>query len=200
MNDILNTEADEIYKSERVGLTTYKMRVPNGTYSLALLFAKNNNDLAGNRIFDVIAEGQLIQDNIDIFALAGKSTAYEIETELTVTDEKIDLYFPEEVDSAFINGIIVNQLTTDVEDEKSKKIFKIFQLNQNYPNPFNPVTNIGYTIPETGNVSLTVYDLLGKKVEVLVNEKQRKGNYSVAFYAKQYPSGVYFYKLTFIIF
>ena len=86
-------------------------------------------------------------------------------------------------------------MTTDVEDEKSKKIFKIFQLNQNYPNPFNPVTNIGYTIPETGNVSLTVYDLLGKKVEVLVNEKQRKGNYSVAFNAKQYPSGVYFYKL-----
>ena len=127
--------------------------------------------------------------------MAGKSTAYEIQTEVTVEDERIDLYFPEEVDSAFVNGIIVEQLATDIEDNRSERSFDHFRLDQNYPNPFNPITNISYTLPENSEVSLMVYDLLGEEIELLVNEKQVAGNYSIAFNASQYPSGIYFYRL-----
>ncbi len=73
-------------------------------------------------------------------------------------------------------------------------------LMQNYPNPFNPMTNIRYDIPAgTGrdlSVQLKVYDANGKEVETLVNENQNGGSYSVSFNAVNYPSGVYFYKLT----
>jgi photosystem II stability/assembly factor-like uncharacterized protein len=75
-----------------------------------------------------------------------------------------------------------------------------FCLYQNFPNPFNPSTNIKYAIPsnvkrKTSNVKLIMYDLLGKEVTTLVNEKLKPGEYEFTWDASQYPSGVYFYKL-----
>ncbi len=73
-----------------------------------------------------------------------------------------------------------------------------FALEQNYPNPFNPTTIIKYSIPygTEVKVNLIVYDLLGKTVARLVNEKQSPGNYSVTFDASKLSSGLYFYRLT----
>jgi hypothetical protein len=71
-----------------------------------------------------------------------------------------------------------------------------FDLEQNYPNPFNPVTNLEFGISELGFVSLKVYDLLGKEVVTLVNEKLSPGEYKVEFDGSGLTSGVYFYRLT----
>ena len=68
-------------------------------------------------------------------------------------------------------------------------------LNQNYPNPFNPVTNIKFGIPESGNVRLVVYDILGREVATLMNERKNPGTYEVNFDASQLASGIYFYSL-----
>jgi hypothetical protein len=89
-----------------------------------------------------------------------------------------------------------------------------YSLSQNYPNPFNPVTKIKFAVPTPlnppfsqrgeersggGFVTLTVYDILGREVAVLVNEQLKPGTYEVEFSAigggTNYPSGVYFYKL-----
>jgi hypothetical protein len=70
-----------------------------------------------------------------------------------------------------------------------------FSLEQNYPNPFNPVTNIKYQTPKNGYVKLAVYDLLGREVEVLINEVQTAGKYEAVWNASHYTSGVYFYKI-----
>jgi hypothetical protein len=70
-----------------------------------------------------------------------------------------------------------------------------FNLNQNFPNPFNPVTSIDFEIPFTGNTELTVFDINGKTVDVLINESKPAGKYSVSFNASNLPSGVYLYKL-----
>ncbi len=70
-----------------------------------------------------------------------------------------------------------------------------FSLNQNYPNPFNPETIIKYQLPAGNFVSLKIYNLLGKEVASLVNEKQNVGSYSASWNAANYPSGTYFYKL-----
>ncbi|MEO8210400.1 MAG: DUF4331 family protein [bacterium] len=70
-----------------------------------------------------------------------------------------------------------------------------FELVQNYPNPFNPVTKIDYSIPSNGQVSLVIYDALGKQVVTLVNNSLEAGYYSVDFNASQLSSGVYYYKL-----
>lgn len=70
-----------------------------------------------------------------------------------------------------------------------------FALFQNYPNPFNPVTTIRYNIPSAGAVTVTIYDMLGRKIKNLVQARQAAGSYSVQFDATQFPSGVYFYEL-----
>jgi hypothetical protein len=70
-----------------------------------------------------------------------------------------------------------------------------FYLEQNYPNPFNPSTIISYQLPISGKVTLTIFDLLGREVEVLVNEYQESGFYKVNFNGSNLPSGTYFYNL-----
>ena len=71
-----------------------------------------------------------------------------------------------------------------------------FELNQNYPNPFNPTTNISYVLPANQNVSLTIYDMIGRKVRTLVNDKfQTAGKHKIKFNAENLASGVYFYRI-----
>ena len=82
-------------------------------------------------------------------------------------------------------------VVTNIEDETPLT----FELNQNYPNPFNPATTITYTVPEARKVSLAVYNLLGQRVAILVNELQASGAYAVTFDASRLASGVYFYQL-----
>ncbi|MBN1480829.1 T9SS type A sorting domain-containing protein [candidate division KSB1 bacterium] len=69
-------------------------------------------------------------------------------------------------------------------------------LMQNYPNPFNPKTNIRYSIPVSSKVELAVFDLLGKKVETLVDEEKLAGTHDVTFDGSDYANGIFFYKLT----
>jgi len=71
-----------------------------------------------------------------------------------------------------------------------------FRLYHNYPNPFNPVTNLEFGISDLGFVSLKVYDILGKEVVTLVNEKLSPGKYQVEFDGSGLSSGVYFYRIT----
>ena len=68
-------------------------------------------------------------------------------------------------------------------------------LTQNYPNPFNPSTSISFTLPESGNVKLTVYNLLGQEIKTLVNGYKNSGVHFYNFDAKELSSGVYIYKL-----
>lgn len=82
----------------------------------------------------------------------------------------------------------VNNISTVIPDK--------FSLFQNYPNPFNPATSIKYSVQSSQNIKLVVYDILGKEISTLVNEKQSPGIYEVTFDASNYPSGVYFYKLS----
>lgn len=70
-----------------------------------------------------------------------------------------------------------------------------FRLGQNYPNPFNPTTTITYDVAQASDVTLEVYDMLGRKVTELINERKAAGTYTISFDASQLGSGMYFYRL-----
>lgn len=70
-----------------------------------------------------------------------------------------------------------------------------FALYQNYPNPFNPVTQIKFDVPKAAEVKLTIFDILGREVAVLVNESLTPGTYNADWNASSFASGVYFYEI-----
>jgi Secretion system C-terminal sorting domain len=83
--------------------------------------------------------------------------------------------------------ISISQISSLVPAE-----YKIFQ---NYPNPFNPATNIKFDIPKLSEVKLTVFDITGREMEVLVNSKLAPGSYEYKWNAAAYSSGTYFYRI-----
>ncbi|OGU51495.1 MAG: hypothetical protein A2080_14250 [Ignavibacteria bacterium GWC2_36_12] len=80
-------------------------------------------------------------------------------------------------------------------EQTSSLIPREFGLNQNYPNPFNPSTTIEFALPKQATVELAVYNLLGQRIAVLVNEDLQAGYYQTSFDAHSLPSGVYFYRI-----
>lgn len=92
-------------------------------------------------------------------------------------------YNPDSTD--YVTGVETNESLTPTE----------FKLEQNYPNPFNPSTLITYSLSNSGNVSLKIYDVIGKEVAQLVNGYQNAGKHGVSFDASNLSSGVYFYHL-----
>ncbi len=68
-------------------------------------------------------------------------------------------------------------------------------LEQNYPNPFNPSTTISYTVPKTADVRINIFDVLGRRVALLVDDVVSAGTHTVTFRADHLASGVYFYVL-----
>jgi hypothetical protein len=84
---------------------------------------------------------------------------------------------------------------TGIGESRPGAIVREYGLTQNYPNPFNPATTITYQIRSAGQVTLRVYDVLGREVATLVNEYSQAGSYTKTFDASRLSSGVYFYRL-----
>jgi hypothetical protein len=96
----------------------------------------------------------------------------------------------------YSNADLTNGTSTQSIELQSIDIVTTYALGQNYPNPFNPSTIINYQIPNDGQVTLKVYDVLGREVKTLVNEFKQVGRYSVTLDASSLATGVYFYRLT----
>ena len=94
-----------------------------------------------------------------------------------------------------INNIFYGDSTNLTDVQESIQTVNDFQLFQNFPNPFNPSTTINYSVPKQSNVTIVIYDVLGRKISALVNEEKSIGNYTVEFNASFLSSGIYFYQM-----
>ncbi len=79
--------------------------------------------------------------------------------------------------------------------DDAKNLPKTFHLAQNYPNPFNPLTTIAYQLPKRSRVKLEIFNILGQRVQTLVNAKQAPGHYKVKWDASRFATGMYIYRL-----
>ena len=113
--------------------------------------------------------------------------------EKSVTVESITCLVRGELDNSSIrykeNSVIIARIHDPYEFPKR------YSLQQNYPNPFNPATTIEYTIPQTEKVTLEIYNVLGKRIDTLIDEKQVAGTHRLEFDASKLSSGVYFYRI-----
>jgi hypothetical protein len=93
---------------------------------------------------------------------------------------------------SFLDSILIGNIS-GVQDNRMFPVH--FCLAQNYPNPFNPSTKIEYSIPKTNQVTIKIYDILGREIATMVNERKQAGEYNVIWNAESVPSGVYFYRI-----
>lgn len=139
---------------------------------------------------------EILRDNIAIATIptAGSSSSgqqYHF-TDSDVVNGRTYRYALVAVD---VNGQREELATENATPLATLSIAKDFELLQNYPNPFNPATDIRFYLNEAGLTELTIFDLLGKEVAVLVNGTLEAGLHSVSFDATELPAGVYIYRL-----
>ena len=93
-----------------------------------------------------------------------------------------------------VNGKFLVDMSTAIEDpsDGNSSLPTVFKLKQNFPNPFNPSTNIEYTLPRNSHVTLKIFNLLGKEVATLVDERQQTESYEIQWQPRGLQSGVYF--------
>lgn len=172
----------------------YSHDAPDGGYSITGGFiyrGSNARELYGYYIYADFVSGR-----IWAFAPLGNPTNMLIfnNTGLSIStfgvDENNELYF-----ASFSNGKIYkfDGQPTDVDENGELKIN--YQLNQNYPNPFNPDTIISFTLAESEKVKIEIYNNLGEKVDEIFNEEANAGIHRVKWSARNFSSGVYYFKL-----
>ena len=161
-----------------------------GTFDLIVRYAAND----GNGQIRFAMDNQFITGLTTLISTGG----WQNWQSLVIKDIELTAGSHEMLVQFYFGGFNINyfdfvQTIVGVEDEAKPDEFK---LNQNYPNPFNPETKIKYSIAENTNVQLKVYDLLGKEISTLVNEKKTPGYYEVTFTPENLSSGVYIYTIT----
>jgi len=194
--DIGNTTDDQAYRDFIKDIATYRVRVPNGVYSVNLLFSENEFTQAGKRVFDVQVENQTVVDNLDIFQVAGAKSAYTISAaHIPVNDERLDIHFSDaHLNPPVLNGIEIMQESTGNATGFSA-VPEGFQLFPNFPNPFNAATTIKYHLASSGDVSLKVLNLRGQLMQMLYSGKQDAGSHAFQWNAETFSSGIYMLQL-----
>lgn len=94
-----------------------------------------------------------------------------------------------------IDGVIYGDTVTVGIEENTSQIAVNYSLSQNYPNPFNPTTKIKFNVMRLGDVKIVVYDITGRGIQTLVNERLQPGTYETSFDGSQLTSGIYFYRI-----
>ena len=210
-NPIGDTQDDPLYQDLRLvfnGSFFYRFDVSSAAaFEVTLHLMAPALSGAGNIVMDVLAEGEVALDNLDIKAQAGGAYRALIKTfTVNVSDGRLDLKFVKVNKAALVCGIEVAQTAApSLSKEFSPadeiaNVPKEFQLFQNHPNPFNPTTRIRYEIPSSMPVRLKIYNMLGEEVRTLVDGHHVAGSFEVEWDARhnlgvRVPSGVYFCRL-----
>lgn len=163
------------------------------------LLARKNDTVRGCGLTSLINDtpmvnfaGQLRRTKHYVFLSGSKTLMYGIGV---FTDYYCELFqgHADTLTGCIINGI---QYGNIIGVEKiASGIPEKYLLYQNYPNPFNPSTHLRFGISELRFVSLKIFDVIGKEIKNLVNQKLKPGIYEVEFYGENLPSGVYYYSL-----
>ena len=175
-----------------------------------LFLSHDNGETWEEKLFgyttSVIASGNNIFRGVYGFTYStdGGETFVSYDEGIEEVDQIISMLFDGEfiligLDGPGIYKIAVSELGITTSVEQTEELAYNYELSQNYPNPFNPSTTIRFSIPESGFVTLKIYDMLGKEVASLVNEELPTGTYNAVFDAssssKNLSSGVYLYRL-----
>ncbi len=204
---IENTTEDSLYQTCLNRTADYKVRVPNGIYSITLKLSENYYSTVDSRTYDLVLEDSLVFENLDVFSLAGMHNAYDLTiNNVVVNDQQLDFYFSSRIyglgyvtAGPFINGLVVEQdsifsLSTLHDDSN---IPNNIQINSCFPNPFNSSVTIHYEIAYPSDISLKISALNGAQVFENSFFQQRIGQHEFRWQPENHiSSGIYFLSLS----
>lgn len=192
--DKISSVSDDAWYSATSGLTGWESSsgTPGaGTYNL--IMSVNPTESGANEIRvklqgdEYLYEAYALDESDPLATTTFNSAAFGISnsstTSMFLEEIRVELVDPSEVEVSNEDEGNLNQPIT-------------FALEQNYPNPFNPSTKINYSVPQTSDVKIEVYDIMGRLVSTLVNETKTTGTYTVNFNASNFASGMYIYRIT----
>lgn len=186
-------------RNHHPGLRTGSYRHAPGSHPAIFSFMRT---LDQNPLLVIINTGRdsIVQAEISLPGISldhGNLSLFNLITErnlsISVTDGN-RLTIPEL--KPYETAILVLKDTTSVSTEPSMDFGQVIRLEQNYPNPFNPTTYIRFHLQQEADVRLEVFDILGQKMALLLNEPLRPGQHEIQFDAAQLVSGLYIYRLT----
>lgn len=162
----------------------------NGDFSISIEGLRNIPDEWEILLIDHDSESvyDLRKDSHDINISSENNKISETSTEFNFQPGKQQF-------GSVKNQALEIQIRPEKQEDSGSTLPETLALHQNYPNPFNPETKILYSLPENSEVVLEVFDILGRRVQVLVNQHQQAGNYSVNWNASELSSGTYIYRL-----
>lgn len=190
---ISNTEEDLLYQSERFGAFSYRFPVSPGNYQITFKFAEIYFSQPKSRVFSVKVENKEVIQNLDIFLMAGNFSAYDVIVPVTVEDGALDISMIPVIENPKLSALLVERIEPKGMKENSLFLEK-FYLYPNYPNPFNTSTTISFDLPKTTWVTIKIFDLNGKMVDILKSSLMEPGHHSLVWTAHENSSGIYFYK------
>lgn len=154
----------------------------------------------GNQLMHRLDKAETRLSNNNEFLALVEMVLFKVRVTILRFSNQIDITTAAELNYSAdgVIDLIVDEESRPVNTPKVDDYLvpKNFDLTQNYPNPFNPTTTIEFSIPREANVSLKIYDVLGKEVATLVNEQRAAGTYILNWNASNFSSGLYFYRLT----
>jgi len=171
--DLVTSNGNTLAANLNYGAASQPVSLAAGTYTVDVLRSSDKQKL-GTHTLDV----------------SNKANGYVVITLSGFLDPAANQNGP-----AAALGVYEIKFTPTEVEERNESAPVSFALQQNYPNPFNPVTSIQYSVSSDRFVSLKVYDINGREVATLVNQRKHAGLHHVEFEAKGLPSGVYFYKM-----
>jgi len=174
--------------SDSVNCSVYGSTTP-GTNEIHLIVINKNYNTSFIGNFQVSSSHQILSGKV--WELNQSSPAIKVADTVGVISNNSFSY---QIAPASVYHIVLQTSTTTNVAEKNTIPYK-FALSQNYPNPFNPSTAIRYSLQSASQVTLKVYDILGREVVLLANGTQNAGAYTVKFDGSRFASGVYFYRL-----
>lgn len=174
------------------------LNVPAGTTRTDSLTVYNS----GNGILDILniesTNSNFIISPTSATVLANDSSAFivQVNADSVGSYEGYLVFYHNGIsspDSVMVSADIITNIN---DDNDTKMLPKSFVLHQNYPNPFNPSSIIQFEIPQTSKITISVFNVLGQKISVLVDSEMQAGYHSIVWNADNLPSGIYLYQLS----
>lgn len=205
-DSIENTDDDILYQTCLNRTAGYKVRVPEGIYTVTLKLSENYYSTSDSRTYDLVLEDSLVLENLDVFSRVGMNYAYDVViNDIAVVDKQLDFYFSDrvyglgyETAGPFINGLVIEQdsLFALAAIDESNQMPENLRIKSAYPNPFNPAINVNYSLSKPGNITLKIISISGTEVCKILYDQQSAGEHIFRWKPEQYiASGVYFFSI-----